>query len=132
MKKEKSFIREQIKNGTIQIIVGTHALIQKKVEFMNLGLAVVDEQHRFGVLQREALGKKGIVPHILIMTATPIPRSLALTLYGDMNISILDEFPKICIVIITLILFNIFLVIFFSSKQKLFISTSTKIGFKPH
>ena len=91
--KEKSYIRNCIEDGTTQIIVGTHALIQKKIEFSNLGLIVVDEQHRFGVLQREALGKKGLVPHVLIMTATPIPRSLALTLYGDMNVSFLDEFP---------------------------------------
>ena len=91
--KEKSLIRSDIESGATQIIVGTHALIQKKVEFSNLGLIVVDEQHRFGVLQREALGKKGLVPHVLIMTATPIPRSLALTLYGDMNVSFLDEFP---------------------------------------
>lgn len=91
--KEKSLIRDRIGDGTTQIVVGTHALIQKKMEFSNLGLAVVDEQHRFGVLQREAIGKKGLVPHVLIMTATPIPRSLALTLYGDMNVSFLDEFP---------------------------------------
>jgi len=91
--KEKSLIRNCIEHGTTQIIVGTHALIQKKVEFFNLGLIVVDEQHRFGVLQREAIGKKGLTPHVLIMTATPIPRSLALTLYGDMNVSFLDEFP---------------------------------------
>ena len=91
--KEKSFALRRIRDGTAQIIVGTHALIQNKMEFANLGLAVVDEQHRFGVLQREALGRKGLVPHVLIMTATPIPRSLALTLYGDMNISLLDEFP---------------------------------------
>jgi ATP-dependent DNA helicase RecG len=91
--KEKSLIRSCIKNGTTQIIVGTHALIQKKMEFSNLGLIVVDEQHRFGVLQRDAISKKGLTPHVLIMTATPIPRSLALTLYGDMNIAFLDEFP---------------------------------------
>ena len=91
--KEKSLIRDRILDGTTQIVVGTHALIQKKMGFVSLGLAVVDEQHRFGVLQREALGKKGLVPHVLIMTATPIPRSLALTLYGDMNVSFLDEFP---------------------------------------
>jgi len=91
--KEKSLIRNCIKRGTTQIIVGTHALIQKKMEFSNLGLIVVDEQHRFGVLQRDAISKKGLTPHVLIMTATPIPRSLALTLYGDMNISFLDEFP---------------------------------------
>ena len=91
--KEKSLIRNGIENGTAQIIVGTHALIQKKMEFSNLGLIVVDEQHRFGVLQRDAISKKGLTPHVLIMTATPIPRSLALTLYGDMNISFLDESP---------------------------------------
>ena len=91
--KEKSLIRGYVEDGTIQIVVGTHALIQKKIEFSNLGLIVVDEQHRFGVLQREALGKKGLVPHVLVMTATPIPRSLALTLYGDMNVSFIDEFP---------------------------------------
>lgn len=91
--KEKKRIQENIQNGTTQIIVGTHALIQKDVEFHKLGLAVIDEQQRFGVLQREAIGKKGIAPHILIMTATPIPRSLALTLYGDMDVSVLDELP---------------------------------------
>ena len=68
-------------------------LFQKKIEFKNLGLAVIDEQHRFGVLQREAIGKKGLMPHVLVMTATPIPRSLALTLYGDMSVSFLDGFP---------------------------------------
>ena len=91
--KEKSLLHSLIANGKTQIIVGTHALIQKKIEFSKLGLIVVDEQHRFGVLQRDALSKKGLTPHVLIMTATPIPRSLALTLYGDMNVSFLDEFP---------------------------------------
>ena len=91
--KEKKRIQESIQSGATQIIVGTHALIQKDVGFHNLGLAVIDEQQRFGVLQREAIGKKGIAPHILIMTATPIPRSLALTLYGDMDVSVLDELP---------------------------------------
>ena len=91
--KEKSLILNSIEDGTTKVIVGTHALIQKKIAFSNLGLIVVDEQHRFGVLQREALSKKGLTPHVLIMTATPIPRSLALTLYGDMNVSFLDEFP---------------------------------------
>ena len=91
--KEKTLIHGCIANGTTQIIVGTHALIQKKIEFSKLGLIVVDEQHRFGVLQRDALSTKGLTPHVLIMTATPIPRSLALTLYGDMNVSFLDEFP---------------------------------------
>ena len=91
--REKSKARDRILDGTTQIVIGTHALIEKKIEFAKLGLAVVDEQHRFGVLQREALSKKGFMPHILIMTATPIPRSLALTVYGDMNVSFLDEFP---------------------------------------
>ena len=91
--KEKSRIHKHIGDGTTQIVVGTHALIQKKIEFKNLGLAVIDEQHRFGVLQREAIGKKGLMPHVLVMTATPIPRSLALTLYGDMSVSFLDGFP---------------------------------------
>ena len=91
--KEKKTIQEKIQEGKIQIIVGTHALIQKTIQFKNLGLAVIDEQHRFGVLQREAIGKKGGHPHVLVMTATPIPRSLALTLYGEMDVSFLDEFP---------------------------------------
>jgi ATP-dependent DNA helicase RecG len=91
--KEKKLIHQRIQDGDIQIVVGTHALIQKSIEFKNLGLAVIDEQHRFGVLQREAIGKKGGHPHILVMTATPIPRSLALTLYGEMDVSLLDEFP---------------------------------------
>lgn len=91
--RERKIIRQNISDGRTQIIVGTHALIQKDIQFHNLGAAIVDEQHRFGVLQREALGKKGLHPHVLVMTATPIPRSLALTLYGDMDISILDEMP---------------------------------------
>ncbi len=91
--KEKKIIQQKIQEGNIQIVIGTHALIQKTIQFKNLGLAVIDEQHRFGVLQREAIGKKGGHPHILVMTATPIPRSLALTLYGEMDVSFLDEFP---------------------------------------
>ncbi len=90
---EKKKILERIESGETQIVVGTHALIQKTVAFKRLGLAVIDEQHRFGVLQREALGKKGARPHVCIMTATPIPRSLALTLYGEMDVSFLDELP---------------------------------------
>ena len=91
--KEKKIIQQKIQEGNIQIVIGTHALIQKTIQFKNLGLAIIDEQHRFGVLQREAIGKKGGHPHILVMTATPIPRSLALTLYGEMDVSFLDEFP---------------------------------------
>ncbi len=91
--KDRKRVLENIREGKTQVVIGTHALIQKDVEFRELGLAVIDEQHRFGVLQREAVGKKGLHPHILIMTATPIPRSLALTLYGDMDVSLIDEFP---------------------------------------
>lgn len=85
---------EDIAGGTAQIIIGTHALIQEGVTFKNLGLAVIDEQHRFGVVQRATLRQKGFNPDILIMTATPIPRTLAMTLYGDLDISIIDELPK--------------------------------------
>ncbi|MBT6717234.1 MAG: ATP-dependent DNA helicase RecG [Nitrospina sp.] len=91
--KERKAIYQDIETGKTRIIVGTHSLVQKEIQFKQLGLAVVDEQHRFGVLQREAIGKKGNHPHLLIMTATPIPRSLALTIYGDMDVSFLDEFP---------------------------------------
>jgi len=89
----KQEIQQLIQNGEIDIIIGTHALIQKDVEFSRLGVAVVDEQHRFGVEQRSALRQKGANPHILVMTATPIPRTLALTLYGDLDLSAIDELP---------------------------------------
>lgn len=91
--KERSKVIQDLAAGKTQLIVGTHSLIQKDVQFRELGLVVIDEQHRFGVLQREALGKKGYQPHVLVMTATPIPRSLAMTLYGDMDVCQLDEMP---------------------------------------
>ena len=83
-----------IKRGEVDIIVGTHALVQREVKFSGLGLVVIDEQHRFGVLQRTALKQKGYNPHLLVMTATPIPRTLALTLFGDLDISTIDEMPE--------------------------------------
>jgi ATP-dependent DNA helicase RecG len=86
-------IRERLSLGTVGLVVGTHALIQGSVRFSDLGIAVVDEQHRFGVAQRQALLDKGESPHLLVMTATPIPRSLALTLYGDLELSVIDELP---------------------------------------
>ena len=89
----KQELQRQILERGIDIVIGTHALIQKGVEFSRLGLAVVDEQHRFGVVQRSALRQKGFNPHVLVMTATPIPRTLALTLYGDLDLSVIDELP---------------------------------------
>lgn len=83
-----------LKEGRIQIVVGTHALIQRDVVFHDLGLVIVDEQHRFGVLQRGDLAEKGLNPHLLAMTATPIPRTLAITYHGDMDLSVIDEMPK--------------------------------------
>lgn len=92
-KKEREAVLDEVAKGACQLVIGTHALIQDPVAFHRLGLAIIDEQHRFGVLQREALLRKGQRPDCLIMTATPIPRSLALTVYGDLETSVLDEMP---------------------------------------
>jgi ATP-dependent DNA helicase RecG len=87
-------IHEGLENGSLKFIIGTHALIEPVVRFNNLGLAIIDEQHRFGVAQRASLWKKSAVPpHVLVMTATPIPRTLAMTLYGDLDVSVIDEMP---------------------------------------
>ena len=91
--REKTLLKKLIAEGLAHVAVGTHALIEEDVEFKNLGLAIVDEQHRFGVMQRLRMAQKGKVPDILVMTATPIPRTLALTLYGDLDVSIIDELP---------------------------------------
>lgn len=92
--KNKRIIREKLKNGECDIVVGTHAIIQNDVEFRNLGLVITDEQHRFGVEQRAVLSGKGNAPHTLVMSATPIPRTLAMMIYGDLDVSVLDELPK--------------------------------------
>lgn len=91
---ERKAIHESLEDGSLHIIVGTHALLEDKVKFKNLGIAVIDEQHRFGVAQRAKLWKKNVIPpHVLIMSATPIPRTLAMTLYGDLDVSVIDELP---------------------------------------
>ena len=91
--KEKRLAYEQITSGEANIVIGTHAIIQDKVEFANLGLVITDEQHRFGVKQREVFSQKGLHPHVLVMSATPIPRTLAIIIYGDLDISVIDEMP---------------------------------------
>ena len=91
---ERTFLHNQLENGNLNILVGTHAVLEDKVQFKNLGLAIIDEQHRFGVAQRSKLWHKNdIPPHVLVMTATPIPRTLAMSLYGDLDISVIDELP---------------------------------------
>ena len=93
-KAERKYIHEQLEDGTLDLLIGTHAVLEDKVQFKNLGLAIIDEQHRFGVAQRSKLWHKNEVPpHILVMTATPIPRTLAMSLYGDLDISVIDELP---------------------------------------
>jgi ATP-dependent DNA helicase RecG len=91
--KAKTAVLEEIAGGLTHIVIGTHAVIQEKVEFHRLGLGIIDEQHRFGVLQRGILKRKGVNPHILVMTATPIPRTLAMTVFGDLSLSVIDELP---------------------------------------
>lgn len=92
--REKNELREKIASGEYDVIVGTHAIIQKDVEYKSLGLVITDEQHRFGVAQRTALAEKGNTPHKLVMSATPIPRTLALIIYGDLDISVIAQLPK--------------------------------------
>ena len=92
---QRRILHEQLREGTMQMLVGTHALLEDVVQFRNLGLTIMDEQHRFGVAQRSKLWQKNphIIPHVLVMTATPIPRTLAMTLYGDLDVSVIDELP---------------------------------------
>ncbi|MFI3313853.1 MAG: ATP-dependent DNA helicase RecG, partial [Eubacteriales bacterium] len=91
--REKTVIKGDITSGNVQLVIGTHALITSDVAFQNLELVIADEQHKFGVAQRAALAEKGFAPHLLVMSATPIPRTLALILYGDLDVSIMDELP---------------------------------------
>lgn len=119
--KEKTAVLARIADGSAQIVIGTHAVIQEKVEFARLGLGVIDEQHRFGVLQRGILRKKGINPDILVMTATPIPRTLAMTLYGDLALSVIDELPPNRTPIRTQLLFE-------NKRQQVYESIREEIG----
>jgi ATP-dependent DNA helicase RecG len=91
--REKGQLKKLVAEGLTHVVIGTHALLEKDVEFKKLGLAIIDEQHRFGVLQRLGLTQKGVHPDVLVMTATPIPRTLAMTLYGDLDVSVIDELP---------------------------------------
>ncbi|HJT90299.1 MAG TPA: ATP-dependent DNA helicase RecG, partial [Bryobacteraceae bacterium] len=91
--REKSQLKKLVAEGLVHVVIGTHALLEKDVEFKRLGLAIIDEQHRFGVLQRLGLVQKGVHPDVLVMTATPIPRTLSMTLYGDLDVSVIDELP---------------------------------------
>ena len=92
-KKQKEDVLQRLSNGQIDVIIGTHSLLEENVTFKNLGLVITDEQHRFGVMQRSIINSKGTNPDVLVMSATPIPRTLALILYGDLDISIIDELP---------------------------------------
>jgi len=91
--REKAKLKDMLRSGLLPVAIGTHALIEKDVEFAKLGLVIIDEQHRFGVMQRFQLVQKGVTPDVLVMTATPIPRTLAMTLYGDLDVSVIDEMP---------------------------------------
>ena len=114
--REKLKIKEMLRTGLIPVAIGTHALIEKDVEFARLGLVIIDEQHRFGVMQRLLLLQKGVTPDVLVMTATPIPRTLAMTIYGDLDVSVIDELPP--------------------GRQKIvtkhFTSDQTRTGLQPH
>ena len=91
-KREREEIHRGLQDGSLQILIGTHALLEDVVSFQNIGLVIIDEQHRFGVAQRAKLWQKNTIPpHVLVMTATPIPRTLAMTLYGDLDVSVIDE-----------------------------------------
>src|SRR5262249_16067193 len=91
--REKQKLKDMLRAGMVPVAIGTHALIEKDVEFANLGFVIIDEQHRFGVMQRFELARKGVKPDVLVMTATAIARTLAMTIYGDLDISVIDELP---------------------------------------